>query len=179
MSSRYVWNEYEIKYDGKLLADKSTWQKSQIIYDDTKEYCLCNAITLNEHNGNLIPSDIVKTGRIGDVKTPFGLFSTTRARYFLVIKRPSSRGDEYDHGYCIENFSLCYWGRYDFVTTISVAAYAQASGNDASSDLVTLGYMWWKTRVKGDSRGRTSGPSQAPFLQVFFLYFSPLQHPLW
>ena len=25
----------------------------------------------------------------------------------------------------------------------------------------------------------TSGPSQAPFLQVFFLYFSPLQHPLW
>ena len=33
--------------------------------------------------------------------------------------------------------------------------------------------------IKGNPAGNVSGPSQAPFLQVFFLHFSPLQHPLW
>lgn len=36
-----------------------------------------------------------------------------------------------------------------------------------------------KGPIKGSLLGKTSGPSQGPFLQVFFLYFSPLQHPLW
>ena len=33
--------------------------------------------------------------------------------------------------------------------------------------------------AQGSLLGKVSGPSQSTFLQVFFLYFSPLQHPLW
>lgn len=172
MSTRYVWRRAIVS--DKLIYGPELVNGSFPPFTDIIQGDNIHALCFNSDERSFFYSDTILTenGKLR-LKNPVAVYGTNvRTNYsgdknvYIMFRTPGDKA---------LRISQVWSGQFSLIWD---SARAKDNGRQHEMENASS-FCAMSVEHKEHSVSNVSGPSQAPFLQVFFLHFSPLQHPLW